>query len=382
MGRQAKTLDWIRAKTTDLFQGLLSGRLEPPSRTIGSGRLPSPPKPVSLALQGGGSHGAFTWGVLDRLLEEDALAITAISGASAGAMNGVVLADGLLAGGRDTARDALTNFWHRVSEVGRLSSLAQALFAWTPGGIGLQMLARSASPHQLNPLDLNPLRDLLEELVDFDRLRRNRRVRLLISATNVHTGSPRIFRTRELSSDVLLASACLPQIHRAVEIDGCFYWDGGFTANPAILPLIEKGRAMDVVVVHIDTQRREDVPTSSGDISDRLQRILANAPLVREIQLIGDLSSLADRDSNLGKRLRQLSLHHILPPPAMLRYESESKLRTDWSFLTELRDIGRSAAAHWLGENFARIGTGRAPSLEAALMAPAAYEQAYGLGRG
>ena len=382
MPRQAKAMDTIRSKAARFLGALLPDWSDPAAPQSRGGGWRRPPKPLSLALQGGGSHGAFTWGVLDRLLEEEALAFTAVSGASAGAMNAVVLANGLLEGGRDGARSGLSDFWRRVSEAGVLSSVGKTLLSWTPGGIALQMLARSASPHQLNPLDLNPLRDLLEETVDFDRLRANRRINLLVSATNVHTGSPRVFRTRELSSDVLLASACLPQIHRAVEIDGCYYWDGGFTANPAILPLVEHSRARDIVVVHIDTQGRQDVPTASSDISNHLQRILANAPLVREIQTIGDLSALVDRSSDLGRRLRALSLHHILPPPAMLRHESESKLRTDWTFLTELRDMGRCAAAEWLEESFARIGTGKAPSFETALMAPRGDGHAFGFGQG
>jgi NTE family protein len=337
------------------------------------------PKSIALALQGGGSHGAFTWGVLDRLLEEDRLKIEAISGASAGAMNAVVLTGGYLEGGPDGAREALASLWRSVAEIGRLAPLGSNPLAHLLGGelgdwlsgSGLQFLTRLASPYQLNPLDLNPLRDLLEELVDFDRLRRNRRIRLFVSATNVHTGSPRLFANRELSSDVLLASSCLPSLHRAVEIDGAHYWDGGFTANPAIFPLVRHGRCEDIVTVHIDTQGHPGLPVTGREISNRLQRIITNAPLLREIQTITDLRDLADPGSKFGRRLRDLALHHILPPEDMTQFEtSSSKLNIDWPFLTRLRDIGRSTAENWLAANFDRIGTGSAATLESSLLAP------------
>jgi len=336
------------------------------------------PKPIALALQGGGSHGAFTWGVLDRLLEEDCLKIEAISGASAGAMNAVVLASGYLEGGRDAARTALARLWQSVAEIGRLAPLGSNPLAHLLGGElgdwlsgnGLQFLTRLASPYQLNPLDLNPLRSLLEELVDFDRLRRNRRIRLFVSATNVHTGSPRLFANRELSCDVLLASSCLPSLHRAVEIDGAHYWDGGFTANPAIFPLIRHAGCADIVTVHIDTQGHPGLPVTGREISNRLERIMTNAPLLREIQTIADLRALADPGSKFGRRLRGLALHHILPPEDMAQFETSSKLNVDGPFLARLRDIGRDTAENWLVENFDRIGTGSAATLESSLFSP------------
>ena len=333
-------------------------------------RIPRGSTAIALALQGGGSHGAFTWGVLDRLLEDQRLSITAISGASAGALNGAVLISGVLTGGRDGGRRALAGFWQGVSEMGRLSPLNSPLLSWTPGGMGLQALARAASPYQLNPLDLNPLRALLEQHVDFDRLRRNRTIRLLVSATNVHTGSSRLFRTGELSSEVLIASACLPHIAQAVEIDGAHYWDGGFTANPPVLPLIDQGAAKDILLVHIDTQGHPELPKTKSEISKRLDGILINAPLLREIQIFDELAALAGRGSALGRRLRALALHHILPPATMRRYESASKLDTDWRFLTKLRDIGWAVADVWLEENYKRLGTGSAVSLESNLMSP------------
>jgi NTE family protein len=313
--------------------------------------------------------------VLDRLLKEDRLRLEAISGASAGAMNAVVLASGHLEGGPQAARAALAKLWHSVAEIGRLAPLGSNPLAhllggelgdWLPGS-GLQFLTRMVSPYQLNPLDLNPLRSLLEELVDFDRLRRSRKIRLFVSATNVHTGGPRLFTNRELSSDVLLASACLPSLHRAIEIDRAYYWDGGFTANPALLPLIRHGACADIVTVHIDTQGHPGLPVTGREISNRLERIMTNAPLLREIQTIADLRALADPGSKFGRRLRGLALHHVLPPEDMTRFESASKLNVDRPFLVRLRDIGRSTAENWLTENFDRIGTGSAVTLESSL---------------
>ncbi len=335
-------------------------------------------KTVALALQGGGSHGAFTWGVLDRLLEEERLAVESLSGASAGAINAAVLASGYLAGGRTGAKDALAELWRSVGEVGRLSPLGSNPLAHLLGGefgawltgSSMRALSRLASPYQLNPLDLNPLRNLIEELVDFERLRCSRKIRLFVSATNVHTGSPRVFTNRELSSEVLLASACLPTLHRAVEIDGAYYWDGGFSANPAIFPLIHHGRSDDIVIVHIDTQGHVGVPVTAHEITGRLERIMTNAPLIREIQMITDLRALADPATEIGRRFDSLALHHILPPEAMTQFESASKLNTDLSFLARLRDIGRATATTWLAENFDKIGTGSAENLEASLLAP------------
>jgi len=350
-------------------------RATAPSGQRRSSRTGAESKTIALALQGGGSHGAFTWGVLDRLLEEDGLKIEAISGASAGAMNAVVLASGYLEGGPEAAKAALAKLWQSVAEIGRLAPhgsnplahlLGGEIGDWLSGS-GLQFLTRLASPYQLNPLDLNPLRGLMEELVDFDRLRRNRRIRLFVSATNVHTGSPRLFANRELSSDVLLASSCLPSMHRAVEIDGAYYWDGGFTANPAIFPLIRHADCADIVTVHIDTQGHPGLAVTGHEISNRLERIMTNAPLLREIQTIADLRTLADPDSKFGRRLRGLALHHILPPEDMTQFETSSKLNVDWSFLARLRDIGRSTAEDWLLENSGRIGTGSAATLESSL---------------
>ncbi|MDJ0611947.1 MAG: patatin-like phospholipase family protein [Kiloniellales bacterium] len=334
---------------------------------------PAGSRPIALALQGGGSHGAFTWGVLDRLLEEESLQIEAVSGASAGAMNAAALACGYLEGGPEGAKERLAALWQSVGKIGSMAPVGTHPLSHLLGGLlgegsNLRILSQVTSPYQFNPLDLNPLRSLVTELIDFDRLRRTRKLKLFISATNVHTGSPRLFTNAEITSDVLLASACLPNLHRAIEIDGHYYWDGGFTANPPVLPLVHKTASPDILIVHIDTQAQHDLPVSPSEIEKRLQAVLNNAPLIREIHLIGELRSAVPSGSDLGQRLRRLGLHHILPPDSMTRGEVGSKLKTDSRFLNTLKDLGRASAEHWLDDHLGQLGRGRAPDFEERLL--------------
>ncbi|MDJ0610206.1 MAG: patatin-like phospholipase family protein [Kiloniellales bacterium] len=340
------------------------------------GAAPAAPegsKPIALALQGGGSHGAFTWGVLDRLVEEESLHIEALSGASAGAMNAAAFACGYLEGGRDGAKERLAALWQSVAKIGSMAPVGTHPLSHLLGGLlgeggNLRLLSQVTSPYQLNPLDINPLRSLVNELIDFGRLRRTRKLKLFISATNVHTGSPRLFSNGEITSDVLLASACLPNLHRAIEIDGDYYWDGGFTANPPVLPLVHKAASPDILIVHIDTQAQHDLPVSASEIEKRLQAVLNNAPLIREIHLITELRSAVPSDSDLGRRLKGLGLHHILPPDSMTRSEVGSKLKTDSKFLNTLKDLGRASAEHWLADHLGQLGRGRAPEFEDRLL--------------
>ncbi len=340
------------------------------------GAAPAAPegsKPIALALQGGGSHGAFTWGVLDRLVEEESLQIEALSGASAGAMNAAAFACGYLEGGRDGAKERLAALWQSVAKIGSMAPVGTHPLSHLLGGLlgeggNLRLLSQVTSPYQLNPLDINPLRSLVNELIDFGRLRRTRKLKLFISATNVHTGSPRLFSNGEITSDVLLASACLPNLHRAIEIDGDYYWDGGFTANPPVLPLVHKAASPDILIVHIDTQAQHDLPVSASEIEKRLQAVLNNAPLIREIHLITELRSAVPSDSDLGRRLKGLGLHHILPPDSMTRSDVGSKLKTDSRFLNTLKDLGRASAEHWLADHLGQLGRGRAPEFEDRLL--------------
>jgi NTE family protein len=322
--------------------------------------------PLALALQGGGAHGAFTWGVLDRLLEEPGLRIAAASGASAGALNAAVLASGHLEGGAEGARARLRSFWDRVSQLARLmprqanpfEHVAPAWNAdWSMPNSALDLLMRFASPYQFNPLGLNPLRDILVELIDFDRLRSRKAMRLFIAATNIETSAGRIFTNAELTPEVLLASACLPTLHQAVRLDDGYYWDGGFTANPPILPLIEHGTADDVVLVRVNPTREEGVPMDPHAIRARLSRIVFEAPLKRELELVDRLKRncvandggfVRGARDGLGAHLARLRLHTVADDDAMGRLGDASKLHPDGRLMQHLEAVGRAAAERWL----------------------------------
>jgi NTE family protein len=328
---------------------------------------------IDLALQGGGAHGAFTWGVLDRLLEDERIEIDAVSGTSAGAMNAVVLADGLMAGGRQGAREALRRFWGRVSAAsGRGPMVPQALAAFfgnwslegSPVGMYLDWVGRSLSPYQFNPLDINPLRDILAAEVDFERVRACSKLRLFVSATNVRTGRLKEFRQSELSVSAVLASACLPLMFRAVEIDGEAYWDGGYLGNPSLLPLIAESPAHDLVLVQINPSRREALPTTASDILDRLNEITFNSSLVKELRALALLQQLlrleggppaGDRVS-LFTQVAALRTHRIEAGAELAGLGAASKLDTGWSFLMRLHRIGYGAAQAWLDTHFTHLG--------------------------
>lgn len=326
-------------------------------------------KRIALALQGGGSHGAFTWGVLDRLLEEERLAIDAISGASAGAMNAVVLAHGYTVGGRDGAREALAAFWNAVSSGSMFKSLFNDFFA--PSGIdagtrhlpameAYLSMARFFTPQQLNPLGLNPLRDVLKQQVDFERLRAKCRIDLFVAATQVSTGRLRLFRTRELTLDMLLASACIPTLHQTVRIDGEAYWDGGLTANPPLLPLVHECAARDVLMVLLHLFPNDGVPDSAAGIAHRLAEIGFSAAYFSELNALAWAREQARRSwfgfGRLERNLRGLRMHLIDEPELMQRLTTLSKLNTDKGFIHALRDAGRQKADAWLIEHAGAVG--------------------------
>jgi NTE family protein len=322
---------------------------------------------VTLALQGGGSHGAFTWGVLDRLLEDGRITIEGISGASAGAMNAVVLAHGYTQGGKDGAREALTKFWESVStqepfnpmpaEWGAVE-LAKKSESDPATKAGL-FLSRFFSPYQLNPFNLNPLRDILSSQVDFDRLK-GCNFKLFVAATQVNTGMPRLFSTEELSLDVLLASACIPTLHHTIEIDGEAYWDGGLSANPPIRPLLYLCDASDLLVVLLHPRRRLEVPTAADEIWHRLTEISFSSALFSELQGIALAKREAHRSlfslGHLERKLRRLNMHLIDSQELMSKLHSLSKLNTKAAFINALRDEGRSRTGTWLSENFRHVG--------------------------
>ena len=313
------------------------------------------PLPIDLALQGGGSHGAFTWGVLDRLLEESRFAIVAISGTSAGAMNAAVLADGWTEGGAQGARAALDKYWEKVSRAAAFSPLQRSpldrlMGRWSldtsPAYIAIDLMSRVLSPYDLNPFDLNPLRGVLAESVDFDRLARSP-IKLFVTATSVRTGRGRIFRNEEITADVLLASACLPTMFRAVEIDGEPYWDGGYAGNPTITPLIRESNAHDTILVQINPRERPDTPRSAAEILNRLNEVSFNSPLMKELRMIALLRQVADPGKGEGARWAQMRTHRIATD-MLAQFGASSKLNAEREFVAMLKAEGRRAADEFL----------------------------------
>jgi NTE family protein len=332
-------------------------------------------KPVNLALQGGGAHGAFAWGALDRLLEDDRLAIDAISATSAGTMNALAFAYGMATGGPNGARAKLDELWRRVSEVGWLWSPIRTLpvdkmlaFAnisgdLSPSYLAFQALTHLFSPYVLNPFDFNPLRDLVQELIDFDALRRSpHATRLFISATNVRSGKIRVFENEEITVDSVLASACLPYVFKAVEIDGEAYWDGGFMGNPPLFPLIYRGASRDIVIVHINPLTRPDVPKTAPEIFDRMNEISFNSSLMREMRAIAFVTRLITDGALDTGRYTHMLIHSIRDDVEMAQHGVASKLNPDWDFLCHLRERGRAAAGAWLNQSFDKVG--KASSLD------------------
>jgi NTE family protein len=299
---------------------------------------------ISLALQGGGSFGAFTWGVLDRLLEQNDITIDVISGVSAGAVNAVLLADGLAAGGSHAARRRLERFWRRVSA----AAPRMVHGAVGTAALALDVSTRILSPYQFNPLGFNPLRDILAEEVDFARVRQAAPIRLLIGATRVKDGRPRLFRNDEITLEVVLASACLPHLHHAVQIDGEWYWDGGFSANPPLRQLVFDSRADDVLLVQLTPQEQNGVPHLSQNISKRLNQIMFNGPLQRELEALADLVAVCGREryirSRLCRKLHRLRLHRVAAEDAIKGLPHASAMALDWRFLDQLKRGGRVAA--------------------------------------
>ncbi len=319
-------------------------------------------KKVTLALQGGGAHGAFTWGVLDAFLADGRLDVTGISGTSAGAMNAAVYADGLREGGPDRARKQLAEFWRAVSLDGGMSDQQRQLFDaflgfWDPLKLRLTQTAGGyLSPYDFNPLDINPLRDVICRLIDFEGLRATDDLKLFIAATNVRTGKGRIFRRPELTIDMLMASACLPTIFKAVEIDGEAYWDGGYMGNPALYPLYTETECCDVILVQINPIRRDDVPRTSSAIMARLNEITFNAPLLQEFRAIDFVARLVDSGRLRDTHYKKVLLHLVEGGPALDRYGPDTKTEADFDFFIELFNIGFKAGRNFLAENFESIG--------------------------
>jgi NTE family protein len=296
---------------------------------------------VSLALQGGGSFGAFTWGVLDRLLEDETITFDAVSGASAGAVNAVLLASGLEQGGPEAAKESLERFWKRASEA---APRAHA-------GLAVEVAVRHLSPYQFNPFNLHPLKTLLAEEVDFEALQQSN-LKLLVATTRVRDGRLRVFREKAVTLDVILASTCLPVLHHAVSIDGEAYWDGGYSANPPLLPLVSASRATDALVVQIMPSVGAEMPISASEIRKRIEQITFASSLARDMDALAAMKELAgphDQGSRLARKLQKLRLHHLTAEAEYPALGKASALNLDWTFLLALRDAGRRAAERWLG---------------------------------
>lgn len=323
-------------------------------------------KVINLALQGGGAHGAFTWGVLDRLLEEDEeIGFKGLSGTSAGAMNAVVLADGYVRSGADGAREALEAFWKAMSVKGRMTPMPRTPFDsllgghnldLSPGYIFFDMISRFASPYDFNPLDINPLRDTMGEMINFDRVNRCDCFDLFVCATNVHSGKIRVFHNEEITLDAVMASACLPMLYKAVEIDGVPYWDGGYMGNPPIYPLIYHTDVEDVLLIQINPIERAETPKTARDIMNRMNEITFNSTMLRELRAIDFVKRLREEGKVPEGRYKTLRMHRIDGGDDLLNFSASSKFNTNWTFLQELKEIGRARASSWLEENKAHIG--------------------------
>jgi NTE family protein len=350
-----------------LLANIVSRALTPPS---GRRRAPLPGqgqggKPINLALQGGGAHGAFTWGVLDQLLEDGRTEIEGISGASAGAMNAVMLADGLTRGGPDEARQRLADFWRAVSVDGHLPDVqrgvVERLFPFVPRGtLWFDAMSRLLSPYDLNPLNINPLKELIERFVDFEAIRGDRGLELFISATNVHTGELRVFTRTEITPEVVMASAALPLLFRAVEIDGAPYWDGGYSGNPAVTPFLRATATEDVLIVQINPRERRKVPTRTREIMSRVNEINFNASLLSELRGVAFVNRLIDegrlpRGTRQGE-FRRLKLHRIAMVEAPESIDARGTLNTDYEYFETLRKLGQRATRRFLDAHFDDIG--------------------------
>jgi NTE family protein len=321
------------------------------------------PIAVDLGLQGGGAHGAFTWGVLDRLLEERWLRIEGISGTSAGAMNAAVLAAAHAEGGAEGARAALENFWQTVARAGELSPLRRGpidimLGRWTidsnPLYMAFDLASRVFSPYDVNPAGLNPLRQVLSRCVDFDRLA-TAPIKLFVTATNVRTGRMRIFRNKDVTSDALLASGCLPFMFQAIEIDGEAYWDGGYAGNPTITPLIRECDSEDTILIPINPVERPGIPRTARDIINRVNEVSFNASLLKEMRMIAVLRRVVNPGDAEGARWASMRVH-MITSEIMSSLGVSSKLNPEWAFFTFLRDEGRRKADEFIAEHADDIG--------------------------
>ena len=325
----------------------------------------SAPKRVNLAFQGGGSHGAFTWGVADRLLQEPRIEIEGICGASAGAMNAAVLGSGYAKGGRVGAREALAAFWGRIGEAGSRSPIQPSwLDQWlgtnrmdfSPTFLAFDMISRLFSPYELNPANINPLRDVVADSVDFAALREASDIKLFVCATNVRTGKIKVFENKDLCVEAVLASACLPFMFQTVWHEGEPYWDGGYMGNPALYPLIYNCQSQDVVLVQINPLTRQEVPFGARDILDRVNEISFNSSLMREMRAVHFVSQLVEAGRLPADEFRDLYIHIVESEDVLNKLGASTKLNATKPFLQHLFETGQNAAERWLTAHFDALG--------------------------
>lgn len=338
-------------------------------------------RPINLAIQGGGAHGAFAWGVIDRMLEDKRLHMEGISGTSAGSMNAVVLAYGLLVGGLEGAREKLYDFWWKISQAGVLfnpckqTPLERFCFGWNMDDSvsykTFQALTRWFSPYQLNPFDINPLRDVLLSCVDFEHLQSCQVTKLFLSATNVRTGQVKVFPTDEITVDVCMASACLPTIFKAVEINGEYYWDGGYTGNPSLFPFFYNCSSRDILIIHTNPIVRPGPPIMPSEIFNRLNEIAFNTNLLKEFRAIAFIQKLLDKNmlkEEFRDHFKYILLHSVSSDDALGDLSAGTKSSSDWDFLLMLHNRGRAQAKEWLDFNFDKVGVSSTVDLKEELV--------------
>lgn len=324
------------------------------------------PKTVSLALQGGGAHGAFIWGALDRLLEEERLVIEGISGTSSGAINAALVADGMAAGGREGARAKLEQFWRVISEA--CEARRRKRFALPRPGKGgaldlspakmfYQIMHRLLLPYDFDAETMDPLRSAITEVIDFERVQNSTEIKLFVNATDVLATTMRVFENHEITADVICASSCLPFLFRPVEVDGDFYWDGSFMGNPALYPLVYDCKSSDIILLQTSPFGKPKLPKSAAEIIERITELSFASTLVRELRTIAHLNELVDAGSVKRRAgLTRTNMHIISATRDMERFQATSKFHAHWTFFEDLRDVGRAAADRWLEEHFDSIG--------------------------
>ena len=357
-------------------------------------------KSINLALQGGGSHGAFTWGVLDELLRDGRLDFDSITATSAGSMNAAIMLYGLHRNGADGARDLLEKFWRRVSDEGKcfnplgditaksekyFSKYMDIFFPWASdfapknflnnaAGLNyLENIGQTISPYKANPLNINPLRDILNEIIDFKEMPKCTEGKLFISATNVRIGESRVFKNEEITEDVIIASASLPYLFHAVEIDGDYYWDGGYTGNPALWPLFYESQTRDLLIVHVNPILRPELPKEAYEIENRINEVTFNSSLLNELRAIQFVQKLLEKKmlkEQFRDEYKNIRLHAIRSEDTMRAAGISSKYDTSWTFLTSVRDAGRKVAADWLKKNFDAIGKAGTVDIRADYLEP------------